>query len=199
MIEEGLKQTEDLWPEVEEGFGWLKQMAELLANSELLTGEQVQQKFRQLLDPIKQAAQRARQQGQEKLAMALEHLVKVSGSYEPGLFHCYDVMDLEPTNNDLEHEFGRLRHHERRVSGCKKGSKNLVLRGPVRLIAMLVTRLEDITSEELAPDDLQRWRRERAKLHERRKSRAKQRQFRKDPDGYLEKLEQLIDQSTLLS
>jgi hypothetical protein len=156
LIREGLEQTEELWPEVRQGFDLLKQMACVLKNEELLTGEQVRQRFAGVVERMRQVAQRARESGQEKLALALEHFVKVSGSYEPDLFHCYDVADLQPTNNELEQTFGSARHHERRVSGRKKGSESLVLRGGVRLVAALATRLEEISAEELAPRDLEK-------------------------------------------
>jgi len=43
-------------------------------------------------------------------------------SYWSGLFHCYAVDGLPRTNNDLEHIFGQLRHHQRRCSGRKVAS-----------------------------------------------------------------------------
>lgn len=197
MISRGLEQTEDLWPAVRQGFDLLKRMAEVLRNEELLRGEQVRQRFADVVQQMKEAAEQARQSGQEKLAEALEHFVKVSGSYEPGLFHCYDVMDLEPTNNDLEHVFGSMRHHERRVSGRKKGSASLVLRGAVRVVAMLATRLEEISAAELAPRDLEQWQQKRAELQRRRRSRARQTRFRRNPDAFLRELEDQLTQSRL--
>jgi hypothetical protein len=125
----------------------------------------------------------------------LGHFVKVSPSYEAGLFHCDDVMDLERTNNDLEQVFGSMRHHERRVSGRKQGSPSLVLRGAVRLVAMLATKLEQIAPEELAPRDPEQCRRQRDEL--RRRSRARQTRFRRDPDAFLRHLEGLLDQTGL--
>jgi hypothetical protein len=106
-------------------------------------------------------------------------------------------MDLERTNNDLEQVFGRLRHHERRVGGRKQGAPNLVLRGAVRLVALLATKLEEISPEELTPRDVERWRQQRDELRRRRQSRARQRRFRRDPDAYLRQLEDLLDQSGL--
>jgi hypothetical protein len=32
----------------------------------------------------------------------VDHFLRVSRSYWPGLFHCYDVEDLPRTNNDLD-------------------------------------------------------------------------------------------------
>jgi hypothetical protein len=172
-------------------------MALVLENEGLLTGEQVRQRFGQVVEQIRQAGQQARERGQEKLAEALEHFVKVAGSYEPGLFHCYDVADLQPTNNDLEQLFGSYRHHERRVSGRKKGSESLVLRGGVRLLAALATRLEEISPEGLAPRDLEQWRQKRSDLGRRRQARAQQKRFRRDPDSFLRQLEDKLSQSPL--
>jgi hypothetical protein len=196
VIRAGLEQTEELWPEVREGFDLLKQMAAVLSNEGLLTGEQVRQRFGQVVGEMAQAARRARAGGQPKLAEALEHFVKVSASYEPGLFPCYDVADLQPTNNDLEQSFGSVRHHERRASGRKKGGLSLVVRS-VRLVAALATRLEEISPQELAPADLQKWRHQREELGRRRRARAQQGRFRRDPDAFLRELEDILTQSRL--
>jgi uncharacterized protein (DUF934 family) len=188
--------TKNLWPEVREGFGLLKEMAEVLRNDELLWGREVRQRFDVVVDRIQQASQKAHERGEEKLSEALEHFVKVSGSYKPGLFHCFDVADVPATNNDLEQFFGSMRHHERRVSGRKKGSASLVLRGSVRAVALVATRLKDITAEDLVVSDLQQWQEKREELRRRRNRRAQQMQFRRKPDAYLKQLEDLLAQAT---
>jgi hypothetical protein len=64
------------------------------------------------------------------------------------LFHCYTVPDLPATNNDLERRFGTLRYHERRSSGRRAVSGGLVLRGAVRVVAVLsADRLEDASEQ----------------------------------------------------
>jgi hypothetical protein len=50
---------------------------------------------------------------------AVNHFVKVSRSYWPGLFACYDAPDLLRTNNDFEQIFGSHRDHQWRASGRK--------------------------------------------------------------------------------
>jgi hypothetical protein len=47
----------------------------------------------------------------------LRQFLKVTKSYWPGLFHCYESADVPRTNNDLEHTLGSHRYHERRTSG----------------------------------------------------------------------------------
>src|SRR6476661_6150482 len=104
------------------------------------------------------------------LAGAVDHFRKVTRSYRPGLFHGYAVADLPRTNNDLEQLFGSYRRHERRVTGRKVSSSATVLRGPVR-----------------------------AGLERRRGARVLRARFRRDPEGYLGRLEQLLCQPALPS
>ena len=125
------------------------------------------------------------------------HFLKVTRSYWPGLFHCYDVPGLPKTNNDLEHLFGSGRYHERRATGRKVASPALVLRGPVRLVAAAATRLRTFTGESIAPADAGAWRRLRAELDDRREVRKHRCRFRRDPETYLRRLEQQLHQTTL--
>lgn len=132
-----------------------------------------------------------------EVSASLRHFVKVSRSYEAGLFHCYDVSGLPRTNNDLEQLFGSYRHHERRCNGRKVSSPGLVVRGPVRVVSGLMTRLGEATVEELIPADTLAWQELRVELSARALARTQQRRFRRDPDGYLKTLETLAHQSRL--
>ena len=131
------------------------------------------------------------------LAVGIDHFVKVTRSYWPGLFAGYDVPGLPRTNNDLERAFGSHRYHERRATGRKGASPALVLRGAARLVAGLAARARDITAADLAGADPAEWRRLRAELEERRQRRVDRRRFRRDPDGYLKDLETKLNQSRL--
>jgi hypothetical protein len=164
----GLEATAARWPEVREGFCFLHQAARILGNPANRTGAQVRRQLRRLLGQMRDAAATARTAKQPKLASALDHFVKVTGSYEPGLFHCYTVADLPRTNNALEQFFGSHRYHERRCSGRKRGSPTRVVRGAVRVVAALATRQTETTGEELAPPDVAVWRTQRAKLQRHR-------------------------------
>jgi hypothetical protein len=199
LIRRGLDKTAELFPEVRLGFGWVHRVARLLDNPGGLTGEQVKKRLRVLLGRMRAEAGRAQQRGEVELATGLRHFVKVSRSYAPGLFHCYDVAGLPRTNNDLEHLFGSHRYHERRASGRKVASPGLVVRGSVRLVAATVTRLREVRGQELAPRDLQEWQQLRQRLERRQESRRRQRRFRRDPNAYLRMLEEKMGQSGLLS
>jgi hypothetical protein len=81
---------------------------------------------------------------------------KVSRSYWPGLFHCYDMLEVPRTNNDLEQYFGAARHHERRATGHKSAPSGLVVRGSVRVVAAVATPLREWRAEELRPASVDR-------------------------------------------
>jgi hypothetical protein len=134
-----------------------------------------------------------------RLAGAVKHFLKVTRSYWPGLFHCYDVADLPRTNNDLERYFGGHRYHERRASGRKGASPALVLRGSARLLAAAATRRRPYTAAELAGADPARRDELRRQLEARRQRRVMRRRFRRDPEAYLRQLEGQLLQPTLPS
>ena len=167
-------------------------VAHELGNHDGLTGAGVRGRWDGVVRGMDRLAAR-----RADLAGPLRHFVKVSRSYEPGLFHCYDVPDLPRTNNDLEHLFGSHRHHERRCSGRKAASPGLVVRGAVRLVAGLMTRLGEATADDLVPARVYEWQELRAELGYREAARVQQRQFRRDPGGYLKRLEALARQSGL--
>jgi hypothetical protein len=69
-----------------------------------------------------------------------------------------------------------------------------VVRGSVRLLAVVVTKQEDLQAADLQPTDYQAWRHLRAHLWYREEARRQQFRFRKDPDVYLAALEaQLLE------
>lgn len=134
---------------------------------------------------------RRKAKGDSPLAASLQHFLKVTTSYWPGLFHCYDVPDLPRTNNALEQLFGSTRHHERRCTGRKAASPGLVLRGRVRIIAGLGTRAQRFEGRDLAPQRADDWRTLRTSLEQRRQTRVLRSRFRRSPTAYLRQLEAL--------
>jgi hypothetical protein len=131
------------------------------------------------------------------LEPAVGHFLKVTKSYWRGLFHCYEFPDLPRTNNDLEQVFGSVRHHERRATGRKGASPGAVVRGAVRLIAAVATRLCAFGSAQLCPHDLEAVAQVRREVAQREEARRAQLRFRRDPKTYLEQAEQLLLRATL--
>jgi hypothetical protein len=174
-------------------YAWVFSAAAILANAAGRTGAAVNASYRGLLGAMARHAD-----GAGELSGALNRFRKVTRSYWPGLFHCYDVPELPRTDNDLEQLFGSHRYHERRASGRKLASPGLVVRGSVRLPAAVATRLRgEVRAEDLAPADLGAWRELRAGLERRQAIRTQGRRFRRDPAAYLQGLEDSLIKGTL--
>lgn len=174
------------------GFGFVHRAARILDNPKQHRSAAVRRRYRALLRDIRRQAKKANQ-----FKTAIRHFLKVTDSYWPGLFHCYDIPDLPRTNNHLEQLFGSTRHHERRCTGRKAASPSLVLRGSVRIVAGLGTRSRSFRGSELAPANLETWRTLRAGLERRRHTRTLRQRFRRNPEAYLRQLEWLLLKRTL--
>ena len=111
----GLEHTRDLWPDIRRAYGWVHQAARILDNA---AGLSRPRRSRRRLAGLLGAMARHRAKA-GPLAGAVDHFLKVTRSYRPGLFHCYAVADLPRTNNELEQLFGSHRRHERRATGRK--------------------------------------------------------------------------------
>jgi hypothetical protein len=191
-LEKGLEATEALWPDVRVAFGWVHRAAAILRNKRGLDAPGVRRRYRGLIAAI---ARHRRAAG--RLADEFAHFLKVTRSYWPGLFRCYEVEDLPRTNNELEQFFGSYRYHERRCSGRKVACPGTVVRGSVRLVAAAATRLRPIDVAELMPSDLSSWRDLRGRLERRQAVRTLGRRFRRDPAAYLKSLEDSLIKQAL--
>jgi hypothetical protein len=112
LITNALGHTRDLWPDIRRAYGWVHHAARILNNEAGLDAAAVARRFAGLIAAI--ARHRARA---GTLAGAVDHFLKVTRSYRPGLFHSYAVAGLPRTNNDLERLFGAHRRHERPAAG----------------------------------------------------------------------------------
>lgn len=193
LLRRGLERTAALWPDVRETQRWLHAAAHILGNAARHPAATVQARYERLIAAWSQRRDRA-----GALEAAVDHFLKVTASYAPGLFQCYGVPDLPRTNNDLEHLFGSHRHHERRATGRKVASPSLVLRGSVRVVAATATRIAPFTARDLAADP-PRWLKLRRALEARRQARACRTRFRRNQDAYLADLERLACQPRLPS
>ena len=184
LVSTGLEQTASLWTPLAVAYDWVHQVATILDNEIRQDAQTVQHNLSRLLNEMEQHKDRV-----GELADGIDHFLKVTRSYWSGLFHCYEVEDLPRTNNDLEHVFGQLRHHQRRVTGRKVAPASLVLRGSVRLIAVVATRIKPFTVKEFAAISSENWQNVRSELRKHHSKRLQQRHFRRDSDSYLLELE----------
>jgi hypothetical protein len=187
-LRRGLEETAALWPPVRAVSRWVKQVARLLNDEVRRPAHEVRRRLSQILSRMRRAA--ARESG-GAIAAQLRHFVKVTRSYWRGLFARYGAADVPRTNNDLEPLLGSHRSHERRASGRKRGSPGLVVRGSVRVVSGLATRLRPEEGLPLSAGYVGPWQEKRAELDRRREARRQQRRFRRDPITYLKKLEEL--------
>ena len=192
LLKKGISATETEWDTLERVYGWVHQLAHVLGDADGLLLAERQLQFALILLHMQEQAHQLGPRWQKVIA----HFLKVTQSYGPHLFFCYQVPDLPRTNNDLEQSFGQVRFHERRATGRRGALPGLVVHGAVRVQAALATRLHVFTANELAPHDMQVWRDLRTQVSSRRQSRCKQWHFRKDPPAYLAALEsQLLKMS----
>jgi hypothetical protein len=193
-LRSGLETTAALWPPITLMYAWVWRVAHVLGENGPRNAVEARRQLGGLLGAMVRHGARL-----GALAGAAAHFVRVSRSYWAGLFHCYEVADLPRTNKDLEQFFGSHRYHERRCSGRKGASPSLVLRGQARLLAAAATRRRAFSVAELAQVDRSRCEELRRQLEARRQRRVQRRRFRRDPQAYLQALEEQLLQSTLLS
>jgi hypothetical protein len=187
-----LDATAPLWPEVVIGQGWLAEVAQILANADGADRATVEARYAVLLADLQEEATPS-----APLQALAAHFIKVTTSYGPQLFSCYDVPDLPRTNNDLEQLLGSLRHQLRRTTGQKNAPASLVVCGTTRLPAAVASQTQAFTADDLATADLQQWRTVRARLAQRRYPRILGRRFRRNPEAHLQALEESLVQLSL--
>jgi hypothetical protein len=194
LLTKGIAATEQLWPEVQAGYALVHRAAHVLTNVDHLSSKEVQQQYESLLEEMRHHIVL-----NSLFCQMTASFLKVTASYWPGLFHCYDVVDLPRTNNDLEHVFGSTRYHERRATGRKQASPGLVVRGSVRVVATIVTQNNHFSGSDLAPRDLAQWRTLRKQVDYLHEARREQHRFRKDSERYLRALEDQLSQRKMQS
>jgi hypothetical protein len=92
----GLEATEASWPDVRSAFGRVRRLAAVLANEKGAKAAAVRRHYRGLT-----AALARHRESLGTPAGAFDQFRKVTKSYWPGLFRCYDVDGLPRTNNGL--------------------------------------------------------------------------------------------------
>jgi len=192
LLVRALKKTEQVWPVLEKASALLHQAAHVLAHHEEESGQAVRERYQAVLLTMRQ-----QQASLGPLSSAISTFLKVTRSYWPGLFQCYDVADLPRTDNELEQCFGSVRYAERRASGRRGAIAGLVVRGPARVLTALALRRQCFLPRGLSLKDPEAWYILREQLTTRREARRKQLRFRKDPAAYLAALEEVLLQTSL--
>jgi len=151
---------------------WLRDIDSVLEPDDpsAVTGKQVAQQLRACLDDLLALTNLS-----PRLDAFRQHLDKVSTSYWPGLFHCYDIEELPRTNNNLESHFRDTQRRLLRTTGQKgltrrtlqrTGAWELLPRPPTEAHCLLALR--EVPMDQLALErDRLRQHQERFRLHTR--------------------------------
>jgi hypothetical protein len=119
QVERVLEGNRALAQDLQEAHDWLRQVADCLRyppnsyqEAPPVTSQQVSQEMQHLMNGFRPDFKR--QLAQSALYHAWHRLWKSCGM---DLLPCYDIPGLPPDNLRLEGFFGRLRRHQRRISG----------------------------------------------------------------------------------
>ena len=115
----------DEYRDLQRGTAWLQNIDRILKppDDSPITGEQVSQQLRTYLDGLLNLSDVSL-----RLDAFRHHLDKVSISYWPGLFHCYDLEELPRTNNDVESLFRDTKRRLLRTTGQKGQTRRALQR-----------------------------------------------------------------------
>ena len=129
--------------DLKEAHTWLRKLADCLryppSDSEpepSLTSAQVNEEMEKLLQSFQPDLRRRPAQAALHRAWHRTWL-----EYGPDLLHCYDIPGLPPDNLLLESVFGRLRRHQRRISG-RKSTRELRDFGQCQVLFLAETEAE---------------------------------------------------------
>lgn len=175
---------------IQQGYQWLQELRQIL-DAPLPTADQpdpgstrVAQQLQNYLDRLA-----ARQDLNASAQAFRQHIQDVTARYAPGLFHCYDVVGLPRTNNDLEGDFRALKRRERRITGWAQTRQRLMRHG-AWLPLQVCTLTEAELGQRLAAVPAQAYWQERARLDRRLGQRRRRYQLRHGRDKLFGQIEQ---------
>jgi hypothetical protein len=173
--------------DLREAHTWLRRIADCLryppsgsTPEPSLTSEQVKQEMEALLQSFQPDLKR-------RPAQAALHGAwhRTWENYGPDLLHCYDIPGLPPDNLMLESLFGRLRRHQRRVSG-RKSTRELRDFGQYQVL--FLAESEEELLEQICQVSLRAYRENRRRIEEAEAPRRLLHRLHRDPLGTMRHL-----------
>jgi hypothetical protein len=191
QVDRAVEKNRVLAQDVQGAHTWLRRIADCLryppssssvsdSAAESLTSEQVKREMEELLAEFQPDLKR--RPAQAALYSAWHRVWEDCG---PDLLHCYDIPGLPPDNLQLESLFGRLRNHQRRVSG-RKSTRELRDFGQCQVL-FLAESEEDLL-EQLRQVPLAEYQARRLRLAEAEAPRQLLRRLHRDPLGTMRRL-----------
>lgn len=171
QVDRAVEQNRRLADDLKEAHGWLRRIADCLryppdrhpGPTPPLSGQQVTREMEALMQEFRPDF--TRQPAQSALFSKWRRLWKTLG---PDLVHCYDIPCLPPDNLRLEGFFGRVRNHQRRISG-RQSTRELRNFGQYQVL--FVAESENELLEQLRQVPLEKYREHRERLAEAEKPR----------------------------
>ncbi len=161
---------------------WLRRIADCLryppsnsAPEPSLTSAQVKREMEALLQSFQPDLKRKRAQATLHGAWH-----RTWEGYGPDLLHCYDIPGLPPDNLMIESLFGRLRRHQRRVSG-RKSTRELRDFGQYQVLFLADS--EEELLEQISQVSVEEYRKNRLRLEEAEAPRRLLHRLHRDPLG----------------
>ena len=186
QVDRAVEKNRPLAQDLREAHTWLMRIAECLryppssfsasdTSGAPLTSEQVKGEMEALLQEFRPDLKR--RPAQSALCNAWHRSWK---SWGPDLLHCYDIPGLPPDNLKLESLFGRLRSHQRRISG-RKSTRELRDFGQYQVLFLADS--EDDLLQQLRQVPLAEYQARRLRLAEAEVPRQLLRRLHRDPLG----------------
>jgi hypothetical protein len=190
QVDRAVEKNHTLAQDVQEAYTWLERIADCLryppasdSSGARVTGEQVSEEMEKLLREFRPDLKR--RPAQAALYRTWHRLWK---EYGPDLLHCYSVPGLPPDNLKLEAFFGRLRCHQRRISG-RKSTRELRDFGHCQVL--FLAESEAVLLQQLRQVPLADYQVRRRRLAEAEMPRQLLRRLHRDP---LRTVRDLVDQ-----
>jgi hypothetical protein len=172
---------------------WLVELAHLLRiqdeDGQPRRARQVKREVKAFLVRLEQDTARDAQD-----TRVVQHLIRTIRNRWWGLFTCYRVRGLPPTNNDQETFFNQLKHNQRRICGRKSVHEFVMRYGvyaayldPRETFDPLLERLRQVSDVEFQ-SARQAWRENEAPLHKAHRFRFHRAKFLKELEADWETL-----------
>jgi hypothetical protein len=150
------------------------------------TNETVEWEMAHVLEWLKQTYT------EEEDSTMVDNVNRYSRGFWKGLFTCYDHYYIPRTNNDLEQFFRQTKACHRRITGLRNWNSYIVRNGEMIVLVSdalrqkhAITRLRTVSYED--------YKERKAKWNKRLFGNVQRRRFNRDPDSYLQNLENQWD------
>lgn len=161
----------------------LEHIAAILEPDSDKTSATVQWEMTMLLDWMKQTYT------EEGDTWVVDNILRYSKGFWRGLFTCYDEYHIPRTNNDLEQFFRQTKACHRRITGLRNWNTYIQRNGEMIVLVSDALKQKHMMAR-LCSVAYDSYKVRRAEWNSRLAEHVERRRYNRNPDGYLERLEQ---------